>query len=193
MTHSSVGLPVSTKVEQGSVCAWTTSNKLRRQILFGHPVWWCLTRWIRLEVCWPSERVGPNDRYFEKRRIRGDLIETFKVVTGREKVKMEKFFQCNKSNYSLQPPWSPVQDNSPQEPWAVGPTTTRSSFFSQRVVNIWNSLPTTVNCGFCEFSEQVQEWTGWLCRVGHIKASAYQLTKLDFIKYQLSSIKNLAA
>ena len=28
----------------------------------------------------------------EKRRLRGDLIETFKIVTGRDKVKMEDFF-----------------------------------------------------------------------------------------------------
>jgi len=31
----------------------------------------------------------------------GDLIETFMIVTGRDKVKMEDFFECNKSNYNL--------------------------------------------------------------------------------------------
>jgi len=24
--------------------SWTPSNKLRRMIQFGHPVWWCLVR-----------------------------------------------------------------------------------------------------------------------------------------------------
>jgi len=30
----------------------------------------------------------------EKRRLRGDLIETFKIVTGRDKVKMEDFLNA---------------------------------------------------------------------------------------------------
>ena len=30
---------------------------------------------------------------FEKRRVRGDLIETFKILTARERVKKEDFFQ----------------------------------------------------------------------------------------------------
>jgi len=33
------------KLEQGWVCTWTLSNKLRRLIQFGHPVWWGLIRW----------------------------------------------------------------------------------------------------------------------------------------------------
>ena len=33
--------------------------------------------------------------------LRGDLIETFKIITGREKVKMEDFFATNNSNYNL--------------------------------------------------------------------------------------------
>jgi len=37
----------------------------------------------------------------EKRRLSGDLIETFKLVTGRDKVKMEDFFECSRSIYNL--------------------------------------------------------------------------------------------
>ena len=33
-------------LEKGWVCTWTASNKLRRLIQFGHPVWWGLIRWI---------------------------------------------------------------------------------------------------------------------------------------------------
>ena len=73
----------------------------------------------------------------EKRCIRGDLIETFKILTGRKKVKMEDFFQCNKSNYNLRGHQFKMTVHRSH-------TTTRSSFFSQRVVNIWNVLPTTV-------------------------------------------------
>jgi len=37
----------------------------------------------------------------EKRGLRDDLIETFKIVTGRDKVKMEFFFECSRSIYNL--------------------------------------------------------------------------------------------
>jgi len=79
--------------------------------------------------------LGPTT--LEKRRVRGDLIETFKIVTGGEKVRMEDFFVCNKSNYNLR---------GHQFKMAVqrSRTNARSSFFSQRVANIWNGLPRTV-------------------------------------------------
>jgi len=73
----------------------------------------------------------------EKRRVRGDLIETFKIVTGRERVKMEDFFECSRSNYNLRGHQFKMTVQRSR-------TTTRSSFFSQRVVNIWNGLPRTV-------------------------------------------------
>ena len=65
------------------------------------------------------------------------MIETFKIVTGREKVKMNDFFEYNNNNYNLHGHQFKltVQRNR---------TNTRSSFFSQRVVNIWNGLPRSV-------------------------------------------------
>jgi len=50
--------------------------------------------WIEeARVCRPSSRIGINYT-LEKRRLRGDLIETFKIVTGRLKVKMEDFLNA---------------------------------------------------------------------------------------------------
>ena len=37
----------------------------------------------------------------ERRRIRGDLIETFKILTGIEKVDMEQFFELSDTGYNL--------------------------------------------------------------------------------------------
>ena len=37
----------------------------------------------------------------ERRRIRGDLIETFKILTGIEKVDMEHFFEFSDTGYNL--------------------------------------------------------------------------------------------
>ena len=48
----------------------------------------------------------------EERRIRGDMIQTFKIIKGIDNIPAEKFFTVNK----------------------------RKGFFSQRVVNNWNKL-----------------------------------------------------
>ena len=37
----------------------------------------------------------------ERRRIRGDLIETFKILTGIEKVDIEQFFELSDTGYNL--------------------------------------------------------------------------------------------
>jgi len=91
------------------------------------------------------------------------LIETFKIVTERDKLKMEDFFNAVKY---LQPPWSPVQDDSPEESHKY-PV---KFFQSARREYLEQS---SKYCGFCKFGKQLQESYGWLCRVGYIKASAY--------------------
>ena len=84
-----------------------------------------------------QDRLHELGLTLEKRRVRGDLIETFKIVTGTEKVRMEDFFATNNSNYNLR---------GHQFKMAVqrSRTNVRSSFFSQRVVNTWNDLPSFV-------------------------------------------------
>ena len=57
----------------------------------------------------------------ERRRLRGDLIETFKILTGRENVNYSKFFELADVTSGL-----------------------RQNFFSLRIVNEWNKLPQEV-------------------------------------------------
>ena len=81
----------------------------------------------------------------EERRERGNLIETYKIVTGKEKVDKKKFFKLrdntNTRGNSMKIYKRRLRKNIQQ----------RVNFFSVRVVNAWNSLPdhvislTTVN------------------------------------------------
>lgn len=66
----------------------------------------------------------------EYRRLRGDLIQTFKFIHGYEKVdNLFTFTASSTRGHSLK--LNKVRTN----------TTIRSNFFSIRVVNAWNSLP----------------------------------------------------
>jgi ribonuclease P/MRP protein subunit RPP40 len=72
----------------------------------------------------------------ETRRVIGDLIEVFKILTGMEDVKKEQFFTTEK--------WCArdmnLNDLSLALTWTVG-----NMLFSNRVINMWNSLPSDVN------------------------------------------------
>ena len=69
----------------------------------------------------------------EQRRLRGDLIETYKLVTHREKVHPDIFFQRN-PNTQLR--GHPSKISQKQSRLIV-----RSNFFSQRIMKFWNNLP----------------------------------------------------
>ena len=73
------------------------------------------------------------------RRLRGDLIEVFKLFKGFTDVDPDKFFTLNKLStrgHSLKLHKSACKHDF------------RKFFFSQRVVDMWNGLPeNTVNCG----------------------------------------------
>ena len=72
----------------------------------------------------------------EKRRIRGDLIQAFKIIKGIDKVNMNKFFTLN------------VRGSTRGNRFKLSKKRTRlelrRNFFSQRVVNAWNKLPDSV-------------------------------------------------
>ena len=81
-----------------------------------------------------------NIRTLEERRLRGDLIETYKILTGKSDVDPKTWF-------------SPVSETDPAmrtramtgylnlvQPTS-GKTDIRKNFFSQRVVSHWNQLP----------------------------------------------------
>jgi len=70
------------------------------------------------------------------RRARGDLIETFKILKGFDKIDYNKFFILAENDR--------VRGHSMKVIKNRCNTNARSSFFSQRVVNMWNGLPEEV-------------------------------------------------
>ena len=71
----------------------------------------------------------------EQRRERGDLIEAFKIITGKENIECEKFFKFRDD--------STTRGNSLKiyKPRLKKSITQRVIFFSIRVINAWNQLP----------------------------------------------------
>ena len=73
----------------------------------------------------------------ERRRLRGDLIETFKILTGRDHVNYSKFFE-------LVDITSGLRGHSLKLFKPRCRTTVRENFFSLRIVSEWNQLPQDV-------------------------------------------------
>ena len=78
----------------------------------------------------------------EDRRQRGDLIEAYKIISGKENVRCDKFFKMADSNVSN----NITRGNSKKlyKPRLNKGILQRSNFFSVRVVNSWNQLPEEV-------------------------------------------------
>jgi len=68
-----------------------------------------------------------------ERRIRGDLIKTYKILTGKEKVDMEQFFELNNTGHNIRGHNKKLAVNRCR-------LDTRKYFFSNRVVRHWNEL-----------------------------------------------------
>ena len=73
----------------------------------------------------------------EKRRERGDLIETFKLLTAREGVGYEQFFSLAHTGHDLRGHCMKLSTKRSR-------LDIRKHFYSQRVVRGWNSLPQEV-------------------------------------------------
>ena len=71
-----------------------------------------------------------------KRRLRGDLIEVFKIVKGIENMNVEKYFTIDTSNTT--------RNNGCKIVGKRFQTNEAKYFFFNRVVNIWNGLPSNV-------------------------------------------------
>jgi len=69
----------------------------------------------------------------ERRRLRGDLIETFKILTGKERIDSSNFFELSETTSGL-------RGHSLKLYKQRCCTTVRQCFFSSRVINSWNSL-----------------------------------------------------
>jgi len=80
----------------------------------------------------------------ERRRLRGDLIEVYKVLSGKERVNKDKLFILAQDNHGLR-----GHNQRLFKPRCR--TTVRKQFFTNRIINQWKSLPqevvnaTTVN------------------------------------------------
>lgn len=82
----------------------------------------------RLSVC--------NLTTLQKRRLRGDLIETFKLIRGFENLDCRTFFNLSNSNRTRGHRYKLVKNRSRLD--------IRKYFFSQRIVDTWNKLPQVV-------------------------------------------------
>ena len=86
-----------------------------------------------------EERVKRLDMFsLNKRRIRGDLIEVFKIINQFDKINPERLFEMN--NVSV------TRGNGMKLKGQRYNTTARKSYFPVRVVDHWNKLPTSVVC-----------------------------------------------
>ena len=91
-----------------------------------------LKQWRRLSY---EERLSELSLpKLEVRRIRGDMIETFKVITGKEDVKAEKLFKMAKVRGARNNTHCKKIESKSNK---LG---VRRNFFSQRVIRKWNSL-----------------------------------------------------
>ena len=69
----------------------------------------------------------------QQRRLRGDLIETYKILTGKEKIKSDQLFQKATT--------TELRGHSLKLHKKSSRLELRKHFFSQRIVDHWNKLP----------------------------------------------------
>jgi len=89
----------------------------------------------------------------EQRRVRGDMIEVFKIMTGREDVDPEKFFCRAEGRHGTRGHGYKLFKPRCR-------TGLRANFFSQRVIESWNRLPTEVVYApsICAFKRRYDQW-----------------------------------
>ena len=91
----------------------------------------------------------------EKRRIRGDLIQVFRIVRGFDKVEFEELFELDDGgghvlrghNWKLEVKRCRLQ--------------VRKCFFTQRIINVWNKLPEYVveSSSVVMFKKRFDDWS----------------------------------
>ena len=70
-------------------------------------------------------------------RERGDMIEVYKILNGKEHIDSGQFFQVADDHYSLRGHMMKLSNKRSR-------LEIRKHFFSQRIINRWNSLPANV-------------------------------------------------
>ena len=72
----------------------------------------------------------------EARRIRGDMILTYRLINGDEGIPYQKFFSLEEGIYDLRGTHSKKIDH----PGLIRNLDVRKFFFSRRIINTWNKL-----------------------------------------------------
>lgn len=91
-----------------------------------------LKQWRHLTY---EERIKElNLPKLEDRRVRGDMIETFKIITGKEDIRTEKIFKMAKVRGARN------NTHSRKIERKLCRLEVRKNFYSQRVIEKWNSL-----------------------------------------------------
>ena len=81
-----------------------------------------------------AERLEALNLYsLQQRRLRGDLIETYKILTHKEDIAYEQFFSLSSLNCTRGNSLKLFKNRCRLD--------VRKCFFSQRIINYWNDLP----------------------------------------------------
>jgi len=120
-------------------CIQAWSPKLQKDKMLLEKVQQRATRIVKgLEKLPHETRLKKLGIYsLERRRLCGDLIETFKILTGREDVNYSKFFELADVTSGLRGHLLKLFKPRCH-------TTVRQNFFSLRIVNEWTKLPQDV-------------------------------------------------
>src|SRR5208282_1822858 len=110
----------------------------------------------------------------QKRRARGDLIEVYRIVTGRERIAKEQFFGQAENNHGL-------RGHSMKLKKERSRLDIRKFFFSQRVVKL---ECTATACSGRRVHQPVQKCTGRLLE-GHGRYKLYSLIKFIILQVQV--------
>jgi ribonuclease P/MRP protein subunit RPP40 len=95
-------------------------------------------------LCYEERLKKTGLTSLEKRRVRGDLIQVFKILKGIDRVNYKDYFQISNTGRTRGHSYKLIKKRSTGD--------LRKYFFSQRVVDTWNILPQgvveadTVNC-----------------------------------------------
>ena len=96
----------------------------------------------------------------ETRRLRGDMLQTFRILSGVDLVEPETWFQL--SNQAVREGATVTRSadsvHGIQEVWANGEI--RKNFFSVRVIKPWNNLPAQIKASSTvnEFKSRYDDW-----------------------------------
>ena len=94
----------------------------------------------------------------QRRRLRGDLIETYKILTGKEKIKSDQLFHKATT--------TELRGHSLKLYKKTSRLQLRKHSFSQRIVDHWNKLPDDV-VSAATISTFKRRLDTWMDRYGH--------------------------